>query len=77
MILSRQAYFCLDKRCVLSRQTHACHNKHVFVATKMILVAASANDRLQPGAIMSKQVKAQSAVKSLAKPEESYCVQCE
>ena len=32
-VLSRQAYFCLDKRRVL-----------VFVATKMILVAAPAND---------------------------------
>ena len=28
----------------LSRQTRICHDKHVFVATKIILVAAPAND---------------------------------
>ena len=35
-LLSRQSYFCRDKRRVL---------KHMFVATKLILVAAAANDR--------------------------------
>ena len=35
--LSQQVYFCYDKRCV-------CYNK-TFVRTKMILVAAPANDR--------------------------------
>ena len=29
----------------LSRQNYVCHDKHVFVATKMILMAAPANDR--------------------------------
>ena len=42
-VLSRQAYFCHDKRHVLSRQTRVCRDKS-FVATKMILVAAPAND---------------------------------
>ena len=37
-LLLRQAYFCRDKRRVLWRQ------KRVFVATKIILVAAPAND---------------------------------
>ena len=37
-LLSRQAYFCGDKRRVLWRQ------KRVFVATKIILVAAPVND---------------------------------
>ena len=43
--LSRQAYICCNKRCVLSRQTSVCvcHNK-TFVTTKMILVAAPASD---------------------------------
>ena len=31
-VLSRQAYFCRNKRRVLSPQTHVCHDKHVFVA---------------------------------------------
>ena len=39
-LLLRQAYFC-----ALSGQTHVCCDKHVFVATKMILEAAPANDR--------------------------------
>ena len=45
IILSRQAYFCRDKRRVLSRQTqsHGCRDK-TFIATKMILVAAPASD---------------------------------
>ena len=56
--LSRQAHFCRVKRRVSSQQTRVCrgkhtfveskdvfrHNKHVFVATKMIPVAAPAND---------------------------------
>ena len=45
-VLLRQAYFCRDKRLVLSRQTRVCHNKSKFVMTKIILVAASANDRV-------------------------------
>ena len=45
-VLLRQAYFCCNKRCVLSRQTRVCCNK-AFVATKMILVAAPANDNIQ------------------------------
>ena len=49
IFLSWQAYFCHDKRHVLSRQTHVCRNKYVFVVktfvtTKMILVAAPADD---------------------------------
>ena len=36
IILSQQAYFCRDKRHVLSQQTHVCHNKHMFVATKLL-----------------------------------------
>ena len=43
-VLSRQAYFCHDKR-------HVCCDKHVFVKTKLvatkILVAAPANDSSQ------------------------------
>ena len=46
-----QQNFCHDKHtlCVLSRQTHVCRDKHVFVVTKlvttkMILVAAPANN---------------------------------
>ena len=39
IFLSQQAYFCRDKRTVLSRQTRVC-----FVAKKMILVAAAASD---------------------------------
>ena len=45
-VLLRQAYFCCDKRCVLSRQTRVCCDK-AFVVTKMILVAAPANDNIQ------------------------------
>ena len=40
-LLSWQAYFCRNKRCVLLRQTR------LFVATKMILVAAPASDNFQ------------------------------
>ena len=42
--LSRQAYLCCDKRRVLSRQIHVCRDKS-FDATKIILVAAPANDK--------------------------------
>ena len=42
-LLSWQAYFCRGKRCVLSQQTRVCRDK-TFVMTKMILVAAPAND---------------------------------
>ena len=35
-VLSWQAYFCRDKRRVLSPQTHVCHDKHVFVVTKLL-----------------------------------------
>ena len=31
----------------LSRQAYFCYDKHAFAATKMILVAAPANDRVQ------------------------------
>ena len=42
IVLSRQAYFCHDKRVF-------CRDKHkTFVATKMIRVAASASDKIQP-----------------------------
>ena len=34
---------------LLLRQNYFCHNKHVFVMTKIILVAAPANDILQGG----------------------------
>ena len=43
--LARQAYFCRDKRRVLSREKRVCGDK-TFVTTKMILVAAPANDNL-------------------------------
>ena len=39
-----KAYFCRNKRRVLSRQTPVCCDKQAFVATKKILVAAPAND---------------------------------
>ena len=42
-VLSQQGYFCCDKRHVLLRQTHVCRDK-TFVVTKIILVAAPAND---------------------------------
>ena len=42
-VLSQLAYFCRDKRRVLSRQTRVCSDK-TFVATKIILVAAPANN---------------------------------
>ena len=44
--LSRQAYFCHEKRCVLSCQTRVCCDK-TFVMTKMIFVAAPSNDTAQ------------------------------
>ena len=44
-VLSRQAYFCRDKRCVCRDKRCDCRDKHVFVATKMTLVAAPASDR--------------------------------
>ena len=40
-VLSRQAYFCRDKRRSLSQQTRVCFDK-TFAATKMILVEAPA-----------------------------------
>ena len=40
---SRQAFFCRDKRPVLLRQARTFRDR-TFVATKMILVAAPAND---------------------------------
>ena len=43
IILLQQAYFCHEKRHVLSWQTRVCRDK-TFVATKIILVAAPAND---------------------------------
>ena len=45
-VLLWEAYFCHDKRCVLSWQTCVCRDRHVFffVVTKMILVAAPTND---------------------------------
>ena len=47
--LLRQARFCCDKRRVLSQQTGVCQDKCVcrdksFITTKMILLAAAAND---------------------------------
>ena len=45
--LSRQTYFCRDKGSILSLQTRVCRDK-TFVATKVILVAATANDRQEP-----------------------------
>ena len=42
--LSRHAYFCHDNY-VLLQQTPVCCDKHVFVVTKIILVAVFANDR--------------------------------
>ena len=41
--LSQGACFCRDKRRVLSRQKRVCRDK-MFVATKMLLVAAPAKD---------------------------------
>ena len=51
--LSRQKYACRDKtflvaKVCLSRQNYVCRSKHVFVATKLILVAAPANDSHRP-----------------------------
>ena len=46
-VLSRQAYFCRDKRRVLWRQTRVCRHK-TSVATKRILGAAPANDTGHP-----------------------------
>ena len=43
-VFSRQAYFCRDKRRILSSQRRVCRDKEVFVATKMILMAAPATD---------------------------------
>ena len=44
-LLIRQAHFYRDKRCVLSRQTHVCHDKHIcFVMTEIILGATPASD---------------------------------
>ena len=37
-VLSRQAYFCRDKRRVLSQQTHVCCDKSKLVATKLCLL---------------------------------------
>ena len=45
--VSWQAYFCHDKRCVSSQQTHVCCDK-TFVVTKNILVAAPASDTPPP-----------------------------
>ena len=42
--LSQQPYFCCDRKRVLSRKTHICRDK-TFVAAKMKLVAAPANDK--------------------------------
>ena len=36
-VLTRQAYFCCDKRCVLLRQTCVCHHKSKHVAAKLRL----------------------------------------
>ena len=49
-VLWRQAYFCCDKRHVLLWQTHVCCVCHeqTLVATKMILVAAPTNNKIQP-----------------------------
>ena len=73
-LLSRQAYFCHDKRCVCCdknmsvttkillswqktcfvMQTCACHDK-TFVTTKMMHVAAPANDSNQPNNLRTHQ----------------------
>ena len=42
-----QAYFCCDRRHVLSQQTCVCHDKK-FVMTKMVLEAAPANNTQHP-----------------------------
>ena len=45
-LLSRQTYFCRDKRRVLKHVFVTTNmSTNMFVATKMILVAAAANDR--------------------------------
>ena len=58
-VLSQQAYFCRDKRRVCRDKTYLLSlrqnyvsillSRHVFVATKIILMAAPANDTFQPG----------------------------
>jgi len=53
-VLLWQEYFCCDKRHVLSRHTRVCCDNHIFVATKMILVAAPANDSLEWGSMSLK-----------------------
>ena len=60
-VLSRQAYFCRDKRrvlcrqtrdcpdkIVLSRQTRDCRDKKVLSRQKMLLAPALANDSVNP-----------------------------
>ena len=37
-VLTRQAYFCCNKRCVLSQQTCVCHDKSKLVAAKLCLM---------------------------------------
>ena len=45
MLVATNTYICRDKH-IFSRKK-LCHDKHIFVATKIILVAAPANDRIQ------------------------------
>ena len=46
MCLSRQNPSFVATNIILSRQAYFCRDKHMFVATKMILVAAPANDNI-------------------------------
>ena len=44
----RKKYFCRDKHTFVATKDVFCRDKHVFVATKMILIAAPANEMIQP-----------------------------
>ena len=53
-VFSRNTCFCRDKRRVLSRQTRVCSDR-TFVAAKIILVAAPANDIVATSTLLSRQ----------------------
>ena len=58
-VLSWQKFRCnkhVTNVSFLSQQTHVCHDKHVFVVTKMILVAGPTNDTSWPQNINNAQI---------------------
>ena len=50
-VFSRQKYF-VATNIIFSLRQMFCHGKHTFVVTKIILVAAPANDSLQPDSVV-------------------------